>query len=133
MPLSDAEFLAQFEQQTLPPAAFDHRGHLRLAWLYLSRNPLERAVDRVTAGIAAYAASLGAADKFHHTLTEAIVRIMSARRRRGHYPTLEAYLAANPDLVRDIRGVVLACYSPELLDSPRARRMFLPPDRAAFD
>ena len=34
--LTDEEFLAGFRDATLDPAHFDHRGHVRAAWLYLA-------------------------------------------------------------------------------------------------
>ena len=132
MTFTDAEFLRRFEDKSLPPEAFDHRGHLRLAWLYLRDCDPEQAVAKTTAGIAAYAAHLGAADKFHHTLTEAVVRIMSARLARCRTADLETYLRANRDLVEDLRGVLLRRYRPQTLDSALARRQFLPPDLAGF-
>ncbi len=77
--LNDATFIAQFENQTLSSAHFNHIGHLRLAWLYLERYPLEQAISLVCGGIKAYAESLGASTKFHFTITNAIVRIMAMR------------------------------------------------------
>ncbi len=128
MSLSDDAFIEQFENRTLSPEYFNHRGHLRLAWLYLRRYPLAEAIDRVTQGIRLYATNLGATDKFQHTLTEAIVRIMAQRMEQGSAATLDDYLVANPDLVDDIQGVVGRYYSPELLQSPRARARFVDPD-----
>ena len=130
MALPDTDFIQQFEDCTLPPAYFDHAGHLRLAWLYLRDYPLEQAVARVTGGIAAYANSQGAADKFRHTLTEAIVRIMAHRQHLQPARSLEDFLAANPDLVEDILGVVGQHYSPQRLASQAARTGFVSPDLA---
>ncbi len=79
MHLSDQDFIHQFEQKTLPLKEFNHRSHLRLAWLYLHKYSLLPALKKITEGIEAFAVSLGANDKFHHTLTEAIVRIMHLR------------------------------------------------------
>lgn len=127
--LSDELFLARFADLTLPPALFDHRGHIRLAWLHLQRFPLAEATDRVCNGIRAFAAHLGAAQKYHHTLTEAIVRILHARSAADPAVSFEAFLAANPDLVRDARGLIHRHYSDNLLASPGAREAFVAPDR----
>ena len=47
MPLSDADFIDQFERKILSPEHFNHIGHLRLAWLYLQKNSLTNAVKRM--------------------------------------------------------------------------------------
>ena len=133
MTITDEKFLAQFESQTLNPELFDHYGHLRLAWLYLNKYPLETAIDKVTNGIATYASSLGATDKFQHTLTEAIVRIMANRLNCSNEDSLKAFLVTNQDLVDDICSVVKLHYSDERLNSDAARTSFVAPDLLPFD
>lgn len=128
--LSDEQFIEQFERREPDPEHFDHRGHLRLGWLYLRRYSLTEAIERTTSGIRAYADSLGATGKFRHTLTEAIVRIMAQRMAAGQAETLDDFLADNPDLVENLWGVLTTHYSPERLESESARHRFVPPDRA---
>lgn len=127
--LSDDELLAALQDLTLPPSSFDHRGHLRLAWILLQRSPLPEAVARACEGIRAYAAHLGATQKFHHTLTEALMRLMHARRAADPALGWEAFLAENEELVRDARGLIRRHYSDELLASDAARTAFVSPDR----
>jgi hypothetical protein len=127
--LTDDEFIEQFENLELAPEAFDHLGHLRLGWLYLQRHSLDGAVERTTRGIRAYAESLGSSEKYRHTLTEATVRIMARRMAQGQYVTLQDLLGENPDLQHDLWGLLTTHYSPELLMSETARRVFVPPDR----
>ena len=38
--MSDDQFLAAFLDCSMPPAGFDHLGHVRAAWLLLQRQPL---------------------------------------------------------------------------------------------
>ena len=128
--LSDEEFLTRFEDLSLPAEAFSHRGHLRLAWLYLQRLPALEAMERITSGIPAYASSLGAADKYHHTLTVAIVRVMAERGRQSPGLSFEDFLNANNDLVEDFRGLLLTHYSEARLFSEEARLAWLEPDLA---
>lgn len=127
--LADDAFLAAFLDARLAPADFNHRGHLRAAWLLLQRRPLEQAVADTCDGIARLATRLGAPDKYHRTLTEALVRLMAAG--GGADPALgwDAFLAANAALVRDARAVLAQYYGPDTLDSAEARLRFLPPDR----
>jgi len=126
---SEMHFIQQFEAHSLPPEEFDHRGHLYLAWLYLRRYSLDQAINKVTQGIADYAASLGAKDKFQHTLTEAVVRIMAVRMAHNPELTFAAFIEHNRDLLEDMIGVIAVHYSEERLVSVAARSTYLAPDR----
>lgn len=128
MTIQDTEFLNQFETHTLDPSYFDHHGHLRLAWLYLNKYQSKVAISKVTTGISGYAASLGVTNKFQHTLTEAIVRIMALRLDEDTSDTIECFLESNYDLVEDIWGVVGSYYSKEQLNSDVAKIQFVEPD-----
>ena len=130
--LSDKEFLDQFENLTLDPAQFNHYGHIRLAWLYLTQHPLDEAIIKVTRGIQAFATSQDATDKFRHTLTEAIVRIMSARMQTSSNDSLDEFLSINRDLTDNMMQVVGKHYSGEILDSEPAKTGFVEPDLAPF-
>ncbi|MCC2614899.1 hypothetical protein LJ739_01430 [Aestuariibacter halophilus] len=132
MTYSDDLFLSLFEHKTLPPKHFDHHGHLRLAWIYLSTFTLAEAVDRITRTIPAYAAHWGDPDKFHHTLTEAIVRIMALRKQQHPTDSFDDFLARNPDLITGLRGVISQYYSDTRLNSSTARQQFVSPDRKAL-
>lgn len=133
--LSDKEFLSQFQYCTLPVTAFNHRGHLRLAWLMLNQYPTQEAVEKVCRGILAYATHLGVPGKFNHTLTAAVMLIMKARlssmspQEDDSIDAFEIFLANNQDLVSDLMGVLNHHYSPELLHSPAAAKDFVAPDR----
>lgn len=133
MTINDSEFLKQFENQTLAPTYFNHAGHLRLAWLYLNENKLEVAVNKVTNGISSYATSLGATDKFQHTFTEAIVRIMGKRLEAGQFSDLPSFLSSNKDLVEDIWAVVGQYYSKDKLNSDIAKSEYVEPDLLPID
>ena len=131
--LSDDEFIQQFEQQTLAPDEFDHLGHLRIAWLYLNRESLSVAVYKVCHGIKQYAESLGATDKFHHTLTEAIVRLMAVKLRQGQKESFDSFLEAYSELVNDLPQEIAKHYSKEVLDSMRAKKEYIAPDLIDFE
>ena len=130
--LSDADFLSQFESQTLDKMYFNHLGHLRLAWLYLQAHDTDTAVQQVCLGIQAYATSLGATDKFHVTLTNAIVRIMAQRINGLTNQTWSAFLTENTDLVEDAQAVLTQYFSSGRLFSEEARLNLLLPDIKPF-
>lgn len=77
--LSDVDFLQQFEAATLPAEHFTHVGHIRLVWLYLQQYSLSATEDKVCAGIAAYAQTLGVTDKFDRELTVDFVNMIADR------------------------------------------------------
>lgn len=129
----DKQFLARFEALTLEPGAFDHQAHLRLAYLCLVLDGLEPAVQRVGRGIRAFAAKVGASDKYHQTITEALVRVMGLRLARQPGADWSAFLAANPDLLHQAKELLLRHYSPERLFSAEARTRFLGPDRLPLE
>ena len=125
--LTDQEFLDAFLEARLLPGDFDHRGHLRAAWLVLREHPLDEAVERICNGIRGLATSFGAPEKFNRTLTEAIVRLML---QADSAPlTWTEFLSANPELLKDLPGVLARHYSPQLLSSATAKATFIPPDR----
>lgn len=123
--MDDREFVTQIEACTLPPSEFGHRNHVRLAWVYLHEAPLLEALPRFVTTLKRYAASLGAAAKYHETITFAFLFLIHERMQRDPLPTFDAFAAANEDLF----GPVLERYYPkETLASEVARRMFvLPP------
>lgn len=130
--MNDDDFLAAFEGATLPPDAFHHRDHLRLAWICLDRDSLPRALERITAGLKRYTAAHGAGHQYHETLTWAWVLVVHDRRVRletGHgWPAFEA---AWPELFAGHPGVLGRYYTPGALASDLARRTFVMPDRCA--
>ena len=127
--LSDDEFLSAFLACTLPAADFDHRGHLRIAWIHLQRYPLDEAIRRTCEAINRFATHHGATGKFHHTLSEALMRLMAAHGAADPALPWDAFVAANPALCGDGRALVADYYSADLLATPAARLRFLPPDR----
>lgn len=55
-PMTDDVFLARFNALSLLLAAFNHLGHLRVAWILLQRFPPPNAIELVCSGIARFAA-----------------------------------------------------------------------------
>lgn len=74
--MEDPEFLQLFHQGNPPGEEFRHRGHLRLAWLVLSRHKKEDAEQMVAQEIQRLAVANGASGKYHDTLTRFWVRLV---------------------------------------------------------
>lgn len=133
MTLSDQAFLDGFAARELGAEHFDHRGHLRMAWLHLDRYPLDEAVERVCTGIQALAIRFGAPEKYHRTVTEALLRIMALRMRVHPADDFNAFVAHNRDLVENAEAVLARYYSPRRLASLEAKQRWLAPDLATID
>ncbi|HZX31606.1 MAG TPA: hypothetical protein VFF03_09665 [Rhodocyclaceae bacterium] len=127
--MSDDRFLAAFLDSAMPASGFDHRGHVRAAWLLLRRHPLEEAVDVTCDGIARLAARLGVPGKYNRTLSEALVRLMAQGGAADRALSWDGFVQANAPLMDDARGLLARHYSPERLAAPAARERFLTPDR----
>jgi hypothetical protein len=125
--LTDDEFVSAFLDCRLPGASFNHRGHLRIAWLLLNRHPRNQAIELICNGIDRFATHLGAPDKYNRTLSEAVVRLMAGPATAAR--SWDSFLATNPILVANIRGLLAQYYSNERLFSAEAKRSFLTPDR----
>ena len=124
--LSDEEFLAAFHDCRLKNSEFRHADHLRLAWLHLHRAPLEMAFANVRAGIQKFAQHHNAKGLYHETITTAWVRLLSTHHEAG----FGEFLIANER--RLSKELLHRFWTPELLESDKARRQWVPPDRCAL-
>jgi len=126
--ITNEEFLAQFECQTLDPVHFNHVGHIRIACIYLNKYEVKKANKKVCDAIKLYAESLGATNKFNLTLTDAIVKIMANRMKGSADNTWEVFIENNQDIVCDAIGVLNQYFSKEVLFSEQARTSLVNPD-----
>ena len=106
---------------------FSHREHLELAWSHLSAYDEAEAQRVIKASIRHFASAHGAADKYHETITRFWVRMVALHHGASGADSFDEFLGGNPEL---LDGRLLTHhYSPELLDSPRARKQWVEPDR----
>ena len=129
--LSDDELVARFEAGTLAPADYHHREHVRIAYAMLRGVDLGAAAQRFRRALSAYAAAIGAAAKYHETLTWAYLVLIAERMAGDDRGGSQAFLAAHPELL-DHRGGALARHYDvaAITASPVARRVFVLPERA---
>jgi hypothetical protein len=126
--LTEADLLLrqQFESKTLENAAFRHREHVRLTWIYLTTEPPADVEARLCRALLELAASHGVAQRFHHTLTVAWVRIIEFARRSHPDTPFDSLVDACPWLLD--KDAPLAYYTREVLFSDDARACWVEPN-----
>lgn len=123
---ADVLLREQFEAKTLANAAFRHREHVRLTWVYLTSDPPDVVAERLCRSLLALATSHGVAERFHHTLTVAWVRIVEDARRAHPDASFDALVAARPALLD--KDAPLAYYTRDVLYSDVARKDWVEPN-----
>lgn len=129
--LDDSTFMALFLDQTLPWKLWNHRAHLKVAYLHLTHYPFAEAVERVRRGIQAYNAAHNVPDGphmgYHETVTQAWMRLVHMTMQvQGTAETADAFCDAQPQLGQ--KKALRFFYSPERIMSPEAKHSFVEPD-----
>jgi hypothetical protein len=125
----DRRFLHDFETGAVPPAAFDHRAHVRLAYILLvDESTADAAVNRMRDVLHAFLRRNGIPDeKYHATLTTAWIRaVRHFMARSAPAESADAFIALTPALLD--RAIMLTHYSASVLFSDEARGRFVDPD-----
>jgi hypothetical protein len=133
--MNDEEFLTAFEACALDE--FHHRDHIKVAYLYLRRHPLDEAIVKVRTGLQALAVAWSAPiddleKGYHETMTQAWVRLVNlAVREGGVVESADAFCNEQPKLMQKTHLQLF--YSRERLTTWEAKREFVEPDLAPFD
>ena len=128
--MTDPDFLAAFEDGSLPEDRFHHRDHVHAAWLLLREETSAAALGRFAAALKRFAAAKGKTRLYHETITWAYLLLINERMERlGRDRVWEEFAASNPDLMTWRPSVLERYYTSEALGSDLARRVFLLPDR----
>lgn len=128
---SDMEFAQAFERGDVPPSAFNHAAHLRLAYVYLCQGDLNHAEQSMRMALLAFLDANGIPSaKFHETLTRAWVMAVRHFMNRKESSSFSEFVANSQQLLDS--KVMLTHYSAAALFSERARVAFVEPDLAAI-
>jgi hypothetical protein len=126
--LDDVALWRTFHDLTLPSAGWTHAAHLRVAWMYLARYPLDEAHLLLRVGIIRLNAAHGLVETaqrgYHETLTRVWLLLVGAARQRADAPDSATFIAGH---ALD-RNAPLEHYSRERLFSSAARACFVAPD-----
>jgi hypothetical protein len=125
----DRVFRNDFIAGRITPAQFNHRAHVRLAYVLLTEAGVDEAAGRMRSALHAFLAHHGIdAAKYHETMTRAwilAVRHFMDRTEKGA-ASADEFIDANPELLDS--KIMLTHYSAALLFSPEARSAFMEPD-----
>ena len=125
--MDDREFLRLFHDSNLPGEEFRHRGHLRLAWLVLSRHRKDDAEQIVAREIQRLAVASGSPNRYHDTLTRFWVRLVGhAMENATEAGSIDDLLARFPCLLD--KGLPYRHWRAETFNSERARAGWVEPD-----
>lgn len=124
----DRRFLCEFEAGAVAPAAFDHRAHVRLAYIYLTDAGPETAYERMRRALHAFLDRHGIdRAKYHDTMTRAwVMAVNHFMQRTPEARSADEFIDRNPRLLDS--KIMLSHYSASVLFSDEARARFIDPD-----
>jgi hypothetical protein len=124
----DDRFRRAFEALQMPPGAFDHAAHVRLAYIYLCEDSIEGAAERMKKALLAFLAHLGvSASKYHETITRSwVMAVDYFMKQSAACSSYEDFVHLNPPLLDS--KIMLTHYSADVLFSPPARQRFVEPN-----
>lgn len=131
--LSDTEFEKQFSSCTLDSNVFSHEAHLRLAWIHINKYGVDRAVENITSQLQHFVGSLGASDKYNHTVTIAAIKAVYHFVLKSSTTDFRSFISENPRLKNNFRELLSYHYSTDIFKSEKAKKDYLIPELLPFD
>ena len=125
----DREFKRLVESCEFPVAEFDHRAHIRLAYVYLAGNSADESVHLVRDALTALLRHAGVdpAQKYHETLTEAwVLAVNHFMQNTDDSQSADDFIEKNTVMLDS--KIMMTHYSAEILFSEEARKAFVEPD-----
>lgn len=131
--LTDSEFEQQFENCTLNPEIFSHEAHLRLAWIHIRKYGLETAIQNVSRQLIQFVDSVGASNKYNHTLTIAAIKAVSHFINKSSSGNFRDFIEEFPRLKFNFKDLMDFHYKVDIFNSDKAKQEFIEPDLVPFD
>lgn len=125
----DQKFRHQVESCEFPVSEFGHKAHIRLAYVYLSENDVEKSLQLVRDALMGLLkhAGIDPAKKYHETLTEAwILAVHHFMCNTDSSESADDFIEQNP-ITLDSK-IMMTHYSTDLLFSEKARQFFVEPN-----
>ncbi|MCB1755350.1 MAG: hypothetical protein KDJ38_07500 [Gammaproteobacteria bacterium] len=125
----DASFRRQVEACEFPVKKFDHRAHLRLAYIYLAENNPHSSTQLMREALNGLLKSAGVDpdQKYHETLTEAwILAVDHFMHKTESSTSADDFIDQHPIMLDS--NIMLTHYSADVLFSENARKAFVEPN-----
>lgn len=138
--MTDAELLHAFETQAIPRAAWTHRLHVRMAYLYLSQHPFAEALALIRTGIQRLNAANQVPEEpqvvaastqagYHETTTFAWARLIhTTLMEHGPADSSDEFVDRQPHLL--CSTLLRLFYSRDIWQEQDCKTRFVPPDLA---
>jgi transketolase len=134
-PISDEDFLAQFESTAWPLETWHHRQHIKVAYLYLRKYPFSQALARIREKIKAFNAAKKVPESltggYHDTMTQAWMHLVYFTLcEYGTATDADAFYEQHPQLwgMKALRFY----YTKERFLTHEAKTQFVTPDITPF-
>ena len=129
--MHDESFLQRFEAAEWAPEDWHHREHIKVAYLYLRRYPLEEAIEQIRVAIKRFNAAHQVPETldrgYHETITQAWMRLVHFTLcEYGAAETADAFFDQHPQLWQ--MKVLRFFYSKQRIMSAQAKAEFVAPD-----
>ena len=125
---NDLEFRNRMESCEFPASDFNHRAHLRLAYIYLTENNPDKSSELMRDTLYSFLLHNGVdPSKYHATITKAwILAVHHFMNKTGVSSSADELIDRNPEML-DTK-IMMTHYSAEVLFSDEARSKFVQPD-----
>lgn len=124
----DLAFKNQMERCGFPVSDFNHRAHIRLAYIYLTDNNAEKSPERMRDTLRRFLHHNGVdPSKYHVTLTKAwTLAVHHFMNKTGRAASADEFIEKNPEMLDT--NIMMTHYSEEVLFSDMARVSFVQPN-----
>lgn len=126
---ADQQFKQQVESCEFPVTDFNHRAHIRLAYIYLADSSTQESIRLMRNTLMALLehAGIEPSEKYHETLTEAWILAVHHFMSKTHWSeSADDFIDQNP-LMLDSK-IMMTHYSTDVLFSDQARQSFVEPN-----
>jgi hypothetical protein len=100
---------------------------------YIKKYGVEKAIHCITAQLKNYVTTLGAEEKYNHTLTIAAIRAVHHFMLRTMAYNFHELMEKAPRLKTDFRELIRSHYATDIFTSVKAKKKFLEPELLPFD
>ena len=123
----DLGFKDKVEACEFPVPKFDHRAHIRLAYIYLVEGTTKQAIQRMRSALMGLLKHADPSKKYHETLTEAwILAVHHFMNKTENSESADDFIDKNTVMLNS--NIMMTHYSAEVLFSDEARAEFVQPN-----